>query len=65
VQDLGPLHLGTFEKTRFSMVIPQVEAILKDHHFRSILILGIEVRSVRDALFKGRSYVTAIDWRSL
>jgi len=61
VQDLGPLHLGTFDKTRFSMVIPQVEAILKEHHFKSILILGIEshvcvMQTVLDLLSLNRGY---------
>ena len=46
VQDLGSLYLGTFDKTLFSMVIPQVEAILKERDFESVLILGIEVRLV-------------------
>ena len=53
MQDLGPLHLGTFDKTRFSMIIPPVEAILKERRFRSILIVGIEVRSVRGVHSRG------------
>jgi len=44
IHDLGPLHLGTFDKTLFSMVIPPVEAILKERYLKSVLILGIEVR---------------------
>jgi hypothetical protein len=43
--DLGSLHLGTFDKTLFSMIIPPVEAILKERDFKSVVILGIEVRS--------------------
>lgn len=45
VDELGSLHLGTFDKTLFSMVIPQIDAILKDHGFESVLIVGIEVRT--------------------
>ena len=55
VQDLGSLHLGTFDKTLFSMVIPPVEAILKEHGFNSVLIVGIEVSSACGApLLQGR-----------
>ena len=46
VNELGPLHLGTFDKTLFSMVIPPIEALLKQHNFESVLILGIEVREI-------------------
>lgn len=46
IQDLGSLHLGTFDKTLFSMVTPPVEAVLKERDFKSVLILGIEVRLV-------------------
>lgn len=46
VNELGPLHLGTFDKTLFSMIIPQIDLILKDGHFKSVLILGIEVRVI-------------------
>ncbi|KAF9779558.1 Isochorismatase hydrolase [Thelephora terrestris] len=46
VNELGPLHLGTFDKTLFSMVVPPVEAILKQHDFESVLIVGIEVREI-------------------
>ena len=45
LEDLGSLHLGTFDKTLFSMVIPPVEAILKQRNCESVVILGIEVRS--------------------
>jgi len=41
---LGSLHLGTFDKTLFSMIIPPVEAILRERRFDSVVILGIEVR---------------------
>jgi nicotinamidase-related amidase len=58
VHELGSLHLGTFDKTLFSLVIPQIEAILKQHDFKSVLILGIEshvcvMQSVLDLLDKG------------
>ena len=48
VKELGSLHLGTFDKTLFSMVIPPVENIL-ERDFQSVLILGIEVSSARGA----------------
>ena len=47
VARLGPLHLGTFDKSLFSMVIPQIDAILKEHKFESVLIVGIEVSMAR------------------
>ncbi|KAH9943013.1 Isochorismatase hydrolase [Epithele typhae] len=37
-----PLHLGTFEKTAFSMAIPPVTALLKQHNFKSVVLFGIE-----------------------
>ena len=46
VDGLGQLHLGTFEKTLFSMVTPQIEEILTERAFDSVLILGIEVRAI-------------------
>ena len=46
VNELGPLHLGTFDKTLFSAVIPPIEALLKGRNFESVLILGIEVREI-------------------
>ena len=55
VCDLGSLHFGTFDKTLFSMVIPPVEAILKIHRIRSVVILGIEVRLVCGAPLPRRS----------
>ena len=41
---LGNLHLGTFEKTMFSMAIPPVTALLQKHDLKSIVLFGIEVR---------------------
>lgn len=58
VNDLGPLHLGTFDKTIFSMLIPPVEAILKERDFKSVVILGIEVRLVRGAPHPRHSQIT-------
>ncbi len=45
VDTLGPvLHLGTYPKTLFSMLTPEVLAKLEEHkHIRSILLMGIEV----------------------
>ena len=43
---LGPLLLGTFDKTLFSMMTPDVKAILDARPgVESIVIFGIEVRS--------------------
>jgi nicotinamidase-related amidase len=40
---LGPLHLGTIHKSLFSMVTPEVKAILSTNsHCKSVLLLGIE-----------------------
>ena len=44
LNSLGPLHLGTVEKSLFSMVTPEVDAALKQHNFKSVIVLGIEVR---------------------
>jgi hypothetical protein len=41
---LGPLHLGTFEKTLFSMATPEVISLLNERGFKSLVLLGIEVR---------------------
>jgi hypothetical protein len=42
---LGPLHLATVEKTLFSMFTPEVESILQNGNFKSVVIFGIEVRT--------------------
>ncbi|PSS36855.1 hypothetical protein PHLCEN_2v1283 [Hermanssonia centrifuga] len=43
LQNLGPLHLGTLEKSLFSMVTPELEGLLRHHNFKSVIIMGIEV----------------------
>lgn len=58
VNELGSLHLGTFDKTLFSMVIPQIEGILEQQDFKSVLIVGIEshvcvIQTVLDLLERG------------
>jgi len=41
---LGSLHLGTFDKTDFSMFIPEVAAILQARPLiNSLVLFGIEV----------------------
>lgn len=40
---LGPLHLATVEKSMFSMLTPEIDAALKQHNIKSIIIMGIEV----------------------
>jgi len=45
VDTLGSLHLGTFAKKAFGMLIPEVDAILKDPKHRNIqnvLLTGVE-----------------------
>ena len=42
---LGPLHVGTVEKTLFSMITPEVHAALEHHNAKSVIVMGIEVRS--------------------
>ena len=37
------LHLGVFPKTKFGMIIPEVENVIKERDFKSIIIVGIEV----------------------
>jgi hypothetical protein len=42
---LGPLYLGPFDKTRFSMITPDVKGLLDARpHVTSVVIFGIEVR---------------------
>jgi hypothetical protein len=44
IDSLGPLHLGTIEKTLFSMVTPEVKSILNANtHIKSVVLVGIEV----------------------
>lgn len=40
---LGDLFLGTHTKSAFSMAIPPVLALLKQHDFKSVVLFGIEV----------------------
>jgi len=43
IDSLGPLHLGTIEKTLFSMVTSEVKAILNTNtRLKSVVLLGIE-----------------------
>jgi len=43
IESLGSLHLGTFDKTNFSMLIPEVYAILESRpSLKSVVIFGIE-----------------------
>ncbi|TDL29792.1 Isochorismatase hydrolase [Rickenella mellea] len=45
VQPLGALHVGTFEKTLFSMITPQLEELLNSpehNNVKSIVLFGIE-----------------------
>ncbi|KAA1466021.1 Isochorismatase hydrolase [Dentipellis sp. KUC8613] len=41
-EPLGPLHLGTVEKTLFSMATPEVISILKERDLKSVILFGIE-----------------------
>jgi hypothetical protein len=40
---LGSLHLGTVEKSMFSMVTPEVQELLQKYNFKSVIVMGIEV----------------------
>jgi len=43
IHSLGPLHLGTIEKSLFSMVTPEVKSILSQNvHIKSVMLFGIE-----------------------
>lgn len=43
LQSLGPLHLGTVEKSLFSMVTPEVTSLLQENDLKSVIVMGIEV----------------------
>lgn len=43
---LGPLHLSTVEKMLFSMATPEFLSVLNKRPFRSLVLMGIEVRSI-------------------
>lgn len=46
LESLGPLLLGPYDKTLFSMIIPEVKSMLETRPaINSIVIFGIEVRS--------------------
>ncbi len=49
---IGPLHLGTVEKTLFSMATAEFLSVLKNKGFKSLVLMGIEVRSVLSAFFR-------------
>ncbi|KAJ8502120.1 hypothetical protein ONZ51_g249 [Trametes cubensis] len=40
---LGKLFLGNYTKSAFSMAIPPVISVLRQHDFKSIVLFGIEV----------------------
>jgi len=43
IDSLGPLHLGTFEKTLFSMVTPDTKRILNSNNqIKSVVLFGVE-----------------------
>lgn len=45
VDTIGDLHLGTFAKKAFGMLIPEIESILKDTNYqtvKNILLAGVE-----------------------
>ncbi|KAG8829623.1 hypothetical protein FRC20_004254 [Serendipita sp. 405] len=42
VAKLGPLHVGTFTKTTFSMMTPGVRTSLAQRNIQSVLIVGVE-----------------------
>lgn len=46
VDTLGPLFLGRYEKTLFSMATPEVVALLKNRDLKSVVLFGIEVGDV-------------------
>jgi hypothetical protein len=41
---LGPLRLGTIEKSLFSMATPEFLSLIDSHEFKSLVLMGIEVR---------------------
>jgi hypothetical protein len=49
IDSIGDLHLGTFPKEAFGMLIPEVDSILKEsrhQNVKNILLCGIEVSLV-------------------
>lgn len=46
IDSLGPLHIGTIQKTLFSMVTVETKGILNERsHVKSVVLFGIEVAS--------------------
>ncbi|EKM59581.1 uncharacterized protein PHACADRAFT_250173, partial [Phanerochaete carnosa HHB-10118-sp] len=43
LQGMGPLHLGTFDKSTFSMATPDVMSTLQQHNIKSVILMGIEL----------------------
>jgi len=55
---LGPLRLATIEKSLFSMVTPELQALIGSHDFKSFVLMGIEshvcvLQSALDLLERG------------
>jgi len=55
---LGPLHLGTVEKTLFSMAAPEFLSVLNKRPLKSLVLMGIEshvcvLQSTLDLLERG------------
>lgn len=42
LEGLGPLHLGTFDKTLFSMATPEVLSMLQRYNIKTVILMGIE-----------------------
>jgi len=42
MESLGSLHLGTIDKTLFSMLTPEVKTILDSRNIKSVVLFGIE-----------------------
>jgi len=42
LEGMGPLHLGTFDKSMFSMATPEVISTLQQYNIKSVIIMGIE-----------------------
>ncbi|GJE84770.1 isochorismatase hydrolase [Phanerochaete sordida] len=42
LEGMGPLHLGTFDKSMFSMATPEVIELLQRYNIKTVIIMGIE-----------------------
>ncbi|KAG9102340.1 hypothetical protein FRC06_002099 [Ceratobasidium sp. 370] len=40
--ELGSLRIGTFPKTKFSMITNEVEEAIQQHHINGVVLMGIE-----------------------